>query len=196
MDVTIFLGAGIIAELVLSLTKLRYARRGLVCWTVAAVTLLMCCGVYFVRVGDISVDLPAVLRCAAGAAGLIGTALLLELVSPSRRRSRDLRRGRGRRSTDEPDSREIPPHSKDTGENALNLVLAIGAGILCGAALLLLLCGERDTGAAMLLFPAAAALRQTACFLRLDREDSAAQDSPESRRRRLAERVAGERYRL
>lgn len=179
MDITIFLGAGIAAELILSLVKLGYSRRGLVCWTVAAVTLLMCCGVYFAQAGEIAVDLSAVLRCALGAAGVVGTALLLELVSPSRRRRKE--------------KSALPENS---GGLSLNLVLAIAAGILCGAALVLLLFGERDIGAIMLLFPAAAALRQTWYFLRRERLDESLKNSPESQRSRLEERISGERYRL
>lgn len=179
MEITMFLGAGIIAELVLSLTKLRYSRRGLICWTAAAVTLLMCCGVYFSQAAELSLDYFAALRCVLGAAGVIGAALLLEIISPSWRRRKE--------------KRDLPQHS---GENSLNLVLAIAAGILCGAAFLLFLVGERNTGAVMLLFPAAAALRQTAYFLRRERLEEAEKSSPENRRRALSERIADERNRL
>ncbi len=179
MDIMIFLGAGIAAELVLSLLKFSYSRRGLVCWTTAAVVLVMCCGVYFAQAGEITVDLTAALRCAFGALGMIGAALLLELASPSRRRKKQ-----------KPDLPDVP------GENSLNLVLVISAGILCGAAFLLLLAGEHDTAAVLLLFPAAAALRQTCYFMRRERLDFAQNASPENRRKKLTERIAGEKYNL
>lgn len=195
MDVTIFLGAGIAAELALALVKLRYSRRGLVCWTVAAVVLLMCCGVYFAKAVAVTLDVNAAVRCAAGAAVLAAVAVLLELVSPSRRRLRELRR-RNRHSRTDDAAEPAEPGIAARGENSLNLVLALAAGILCGAGFLMMRLGEGDTGAALLLFPAAAALRQTAYFLRRDREDSAALNSPENQRRRLVEKVAGERFRL
>ena len=63
MNIPIFLAAGMAAELVLALIRpLRGATRGLVCWSVAAVVLSMCC---------------------AGVLVLI--AALIELFSPSRR---------------------------------------------------------------------------------------------------------------
>ena len=179
MDLTVFLGAGIAAELVLSLVKLGYSRRGLICWTVAAVVLLMCCGVYFSKGGEFQVDLWAALRCALGALGVVGAAILLELVSPSRRRRR-----------------EKPQPQEASGERPLNLVLALAAGILCGAAFLLFPAGECDVAAVLLLFPAAAALRQTSYFLRRERLDEELKNSPENTRRRLEKRISGESFRL
>ncbi len=179
MAVTIFLGAGIAAELVLSLIKMKYTRRGLICWTTAAVVLILCCAVYFSQAGNFTVDLQAILRCALVAAGIIGTALLIDLVSPFRRSKKE--------------KSDLPFAA---GENSLNLVLSIASGILCGAGLLLFTAGERDSGVIMLLFPAAASIRQTGYFMRQSRLDSAHEDSPENRRKRLSERISGEDYRL
>lgn len=179
MDITVFLGVGIAAELILSLVRLKYTRRGLICWTLAAVVLLMCCVVYFAQAGELNVDIRAVLRCAAGVAVIIGAALLVELISPSRRRRKA--------KTDLP---EAP------GERSLNLVLSISAGILCGAAFLLMLTGDCVNGIILIIFPAAAALRQTSYFMRRSRYDTAQEQTPESRRTRLTERISGEKYKL
>lgn len=180
MNITVFLGAGIAAELVLALIKrLKYTRRGLICWTLAAVVLVLCCVVYFSQAGELTVDIGALLRCAAGAVGVIGIAALIELLSPSRRSRKE--------KTSLP---EAP------AENSLNLVLSIAAGILCGAALALFLVEERDTGILLIIFPAAAALRQTSYFMRRARLDYAQEESPESRRKMLAERISGENYTL
>ena len=179
MYLTVFLGAGIAAELALSLVRIKYTRRGLICWTLAAVVLLMCCVVYFAHAGELSVDIGAVLRCAAGAGFIIVAGLLIELFSPSRR---------GRKA--KADLPEAP------GERSLNLVLSISAGILCGASFLLMLTGERNSGILLIVFPAAAALRQTSYFMRRSRFELSQEQTPESRRSRLAERISGEKYRL
>ena len=63
MNIPIFLAAGMAAELVLALIRpLRGATRGLVCWSVSAVVLSMCCAVYFISSGDITFDLPGAIR--------------------------------------------------------------------------------------------------------------------------------------
>ena len=85
MNIPIFLAAGMAAELVLALIRpLRGATRGLVCWSVAAVVLSMCCAVYFISSGDITFDLPSAIRSIGGAGVLVLIAALIELFSPSR----------------------------------------------------------------------------------------------------------------
>ena len=86
MNIPIFLAAGMAAELVLALIRpLRGATRGLVCWSVSAVVLSMCCAVYFISSGDITFDLPGAIRGIGGAGVLVLIAALIELFSPSRR---------------------------------------------------------------------------------------------------------------
>ena len=140
MNIPIFLAAGMAAELVLALIRpLRGATRGLVCWSVAAVVLSMCCAVYFISSGDITFDLPSAIRGIGGAGVLVLIAALIELFSPSRR------------------SRQKPEQDPQR---------SVAAGILCAASLALSLFGERDTAALLLVPPTAAALRQTLWFMK------------------------------
>ena len=128
MNIPIFLAAGMAAELVLALIRpLRGATRGLVCWSVSAVVLSMCCAVYFISSGDITFDLPGAIRGIGGAGVLVLIAALIELFSPSRR------------------SRQKPEQDPQSSERSLNIVLSVAAGILCAASLALSLFGERDT---------------------------------------------------
>ena len=113
MNTPIFLAAGMAAELVLALIRpLRGATRGLVCWSVAAVVLSMCCAVYFISSGDITFDLPSAIRGIGGAGVLVLIAALIELFSPSRR------------------SRQKPEQDPQRSERSLNIVLSVAAGIL------------------------------------------------------------------
>ena len=107
MNIPIFLAAGIAAELVLALIRpLRGATRGLVCWSVSAVVLSMCCAVYFISSGDITFDLPSAIRGIGGAGVLVLIAALIELFSPSRR------------------SRQKPEQDPQRSERSLNIVLS------------------------------------------------------------------------
>ena len=116
MNIPIFLAAGMAAELVLALIRpLRGATRGLVCWSVSAVVLSMCCAVYFISSGDITFDLPSAIRGIGGAGVLVLIAALIELFSPSRR------------------SRQKPEQDPQRSERSLNIVLSVAAGILCAA---------------------------------------------------------------
>ena len=77
MNIPIFLAAGMAAEFVLALIRpLRGATRGLVCWSVSAVVLSMCCAVYFISSGDITFDLPGAIRGIGGAGVLVLIAAL------------------------------------------------------------------------------------------------------------------------
>lgn len=174
MDISIFLAAGIIAELVLALVKtIRGAVRGLVCWSVAAVILSLCCAVYFVGSGGISLDFAVAIRCIGGGGVVLLIAALIEVFSPYRR------------------SRRKQERIMERSESSLNIVLSVSAGILCAASLVLLLFGERDTAVLLLIPPAAAALRQTFWFMR----DYAAEKQG-SEREKLAERISCGKYRL
>ena len=93
--------------------------RGLVCWSVAAVVLSMCCAVYFISSGDITFDLPSAIRGIGGAGVLVLIAALIELFSPFRR------------------SRQRPEQDPQRSERSLNIVLSVAAGILCAASLTL-----------------------------------------------------------
>ena len=124
MNIPIFLAAGMAAEFVLALIRpLRGATRGLVCWSVSAVVLSMCCAVYFISSGDITFDLPSAIRGIGGAGVLVLIAALIELFSPSRR------------------SRQKPEQDPQRSERSLNIVLSVAAGILCAASLALSLFG-------------------------------------------------------
>ena len=171
MNIPIFLAAGMAAEFVLALIRpLRGATRGLVCWSVSAVVLSMCCAVYFISSGDITFDLPGAIRGIGGAGVLVLIAALIELFSPSRR------------------SRQKP---EQRSERSLNIVLSVAAGILCAASLALSLFGERDTAALLLVPPTAAALRQTLWFMK-----SAGAEHPATQREKLAERISCGKYKL
>ena len=179
MEIAIFLAAGFAAEIVLTLVRpLRGTIRGLVCWSVAAVVLAMCCVVYFAGASDIRFDLMSAARCVGGVGAVILISAMIELFSPSRR---------SRRSVRDAGRQEISARSEDS----LNIVLAVAAGILCAAALALFLCGERDTAVILLVIPTAAALRQTFWFMR---ENGAEQ--PEGEREKLAKRISCGKYRL
>lgn len=174
MEITFFLAAGMLAELVLALVRpLHGAVRGLVCWSVAAVVLVMSCGVYFSGVGSLEIDLPGVIGCVGGAGCIVLLAALIELFSPSRR------------------SRQKPEQQLSRSERSLNIVLSIAAGILCAASLALTLAGERDIGAVLMIPPSAAAIRQTLWFMR-----ASGSEQPGSRRDDLTKRISGEKYRL
>lgn len=182
MEISIFLAAGFAAELVLLLVRpLRGALRGLVCWSVAAVVLAMCCVVYFAGVSSISFDLLSAARCIGGVGAVILAAVVIEVFSPSRRSRR--RTGKS--------AQDSAPERAARSEGSLNIVLSVAAGILCAAALGLFLFGERDTAVILLVLPAAAALRQTFWFMR---ENGAEQ--PGSQRERLARRISCGKYRL
>ena len=110
MNIPIFLAAGMAAEFVLALIRpLRGATRGLVCWSVSAVVLSMCCAVYFISSGDITFDLPGAIRGIGGAGVLVLIAALIELFSPSRR------------------SRQKPEQDPQRSERSLNIVLSVAA---------------------------------------------------------------------
>lgn len=175
MAVTIILAAGLAAELVLALVRpLRGAVRGLVCWSVAAVVLEMCCIVYFAGASEIVLDFPGVIRCVGGAGVVVLISALIELFSPSRR-SRER-------------AREL---SADRAERSLNIVLSVASGLLCVSSLGMLVFGERDTAAVLLVPPASAAIRQTMWFMR-----AYASEQQENRREKLTQRISGEKYRL
>lgn len=174
MEISIFLAAGLLAELVLSLVRpLRGAVRGLVCWSVAAVVLLMCCAVYFIGAQDISFDLPSAVRGLGGAGVVVLIAALIEVFSPSRR------------------SRQKQEQIPQRSERSLNIVLSVAAGILCTASLALYIFGEHDSAMLLLIPPASAALRQTLWFMRLS-----GAEQPGSQREKLAERISCGKYRL
>ncbi len=174
MNIPIFLAAGMAAEFVLALIRpLRGATRGLVCWSVSAVVLSMCCAVYFISSGDITFDLSGAIRGIGGAGVLVLIAALIELFSPSRR------------------SRQKPEQDPQRSEHSLNIVLSVAAGILCAASLALSLFGERDTAALLLVPPTAAALRQTLWFMK-----SAGAEHPATQREKLAERISCGKYKL
>lgn len=180
MEIAIFLAAGFVAELVLMLVRpLRGAMRGLVCWSVAAVVLAMCCVVYFAGISDITLDLMSAARCVGGAGAVILLAVVIELFSPSRRSRRRSRQESPREDTTE------------RSEGSLNIVLSVAAGILCAAALALFLCGERDTAVVLLAVPAAGAIRQTFWFMRLN-----GAEKPAGQREKLEKRISCGKYRL
>lgn len=174
MEISLFLAAGIVAEMILAMVKpLRGAMRGLVCWSVAAVVLLMCCAVYFVGASDVSLDLPSAARGIGGAGVVILIAALIEVFSPYRR------------------SRQKQEQIMQRSESSLNIVLAVAAGILCTASLALYIFGERNTAALLLVPPASAALRQTVWFMR-----ASGAEQPGSKREKLAERISCGKYKL
>jgi len=179
LEIAIFLAAGFAAEIVLTLVRpLRGTLRGVVCWSVAAVVLTMCCVVYFAGASYIRLDLMSAARCVGGVGAVILISAMIELFSPSRRSRRSVRDA-GR------------PEISARSERSLNIVLAVAAGILCAAALALFLCGERDTAVILLVIPTAAALRQTFWFMR---ENGAEQ--PEGERDKLTKRISCGKYRL
>ena len=175
MGVTIILAAGLTAELVLALVRpLRGAVRGLVCWSVAAVVLSMCCVVYFAGISEVFFDLPGLICCVGGAGVVVLISALIELFSPSRR-----------------SKERSPERSADRAERSLNIVLSVASGILCVSSLGMLVFGERDIAAMLLVPPTSAAIRQTMWFMR-----ASASEQPESRREKLTQRISGEKYRL
>ncbi len=167
--IRLIIGAGAVGVLIASLVRtLSDNVRGLVCWTISSLALVISAVVYFSGVDGLSLNRQVLFNCAAAAAALTALILLIELFAPSRRlRSRDKA---------EYDSR--------AAEQSLNIVFVITAWVLAAAAAATELFGA-DTLTGICLVPAAAvSIRQLSYFLYRARTDTA--DKTEKRLREEA----------
>ncbi len=143
--------------------------RGLVCWTSACVSLILCAVIFFAGSGEFSVDFHSLPAGAVGFGVFVVLVLLTELCAPSRRFAKQPKQDFDARAA----------------ERALNLVLVIVVCSLAFFGLLAELFGELYLTGICIVPAAALSVRQLSYFLWLAKDNPSNEQTAEKQRAKL-----------